>query len=559
MPINPLSKVRDALTALYSQYGPVAAIRPLGNFISKLGFGYIIIEFADGRHAEVAIVRDELHKKYHIAPDVPSIRSNSYLPLISFDASPKTNWQSAQSSPSPSIPHELQMPPQSESPLNIINKLNDYLLQQIFKYLPLHDFCSVADVCTTFRKNAKIIFPLQFEDVTPEIDDLSRFECLSRNFGTMIQSLSINCWLYPDVYTETRKNAVLLILATYFSGPNCQLLRLSLTKLDIDARWHPILLPIFAKLQHLRLESSQISELLCCCNELSMLDLCGDVGQFTANDSQTIKVLDNLKRLSISETKQWRDILFRQLDFGDKVTALKIQDTETEQDYKTIGEICAKFPNMQQLHLAPRLYSDDFVLDGQNEIINQTIDTFKRMMDLKTLTLHTSHVSHISGISGILDLLAEAQVPLVQLILGCNIGYPELNSISHFVSIESLTINGLVLGQIPMIHLITKLPRLKELRFCGEKNPVYWNKHDIKEMVQRGDRLRVLYFGDWRSKLVIFENDFDEILRTIMGRVSKTKLTIIIRSFQDMMMSVSADTIANSSEFLEFKMLPRTV
>lgn len=551
----------DTLTDFYSLYGPIASIRSVSDLITAIGFGYTIVELTDGRYAEVAVINDKTNKRYRIVPDVPTFRKDSRLLFVNVNAFPQLYLESpASSNPPPPISYELRNEPDSESSCNILNQLTDSHLQEIFSYLLLADLCSVADVCTKFRKNAKISYANQFKYGTPEIDDVVRFESLARNFGPMIQSLSFNCWLHPNVNTECRKNAMLSILVKYFSGPDSRLHSLSLTRLDIDSRWHPLLAPIFSKLGYLRLDQSRISEMLCICSELVMLDLSYDVGQFTANDAQTIRALDNLERLILWETKEWRDILFRQLNFGERVLALNIQDSEKDQDHQTICDIFAKFPHLEQLHLAPHLRFDCTRPEERNAMIN----TFKRMINLTTLTLNDINSIRMAspqqffGLSGFLNLLAEAHVPLQWLTFGHNVNYSELNSISRFATMEFLAINGLVLAPIQLIAMIKRLHRLKELRLYRQKKPMDWQKEDIKEIVQHGKTLDLLYFGDWQQELIIFENDFDEILSFIMRRVPISKLTIIVRSNQNMRLAVSADKIAMLSTLLEFKMMSRS-
>lgn len=550
----------DSLTGFYSLYGPIASIRSVSDLIRTIGFGYAFIELADGRFAEVAVINDKINKRYRIVPDVPSFRNDSCLPFMQINGFARFYFHSSPSNPPPPMSHELQNPPESNAPQNIINKLSDLHLIEIFSYLLLPDLCSVADVCTKFRTNAKITYATQFENQTPEIDDVVRFESLARNFGTMIQSLSINCWLHPDVYTECRKNAVLSILVKYFSGPDCQLNQLILTKLDIDVRWHPLFVPIFKKLHHLRLDQTGISELLCFCDELVMLELCNDVGKFTANDSQTIRALDSLQRLTLWETKDWRNILFRQLDFGERVLILNIQDSEMDQDYQTVCEIFSKFPHLQELHLAPRLRFAVSATDDRNEMVKHFVDIFKRMVNLSTLNLNVTYPLRLQpffGLTGFFNVLAEAQVPLQQLILGHDVSYSEFNSIARFGALQYLAINGFVLAQIPLMDMIKKLHQLKELRLLGQKSPVLWRKEDIKEIVDNGKQLCLLYFGRWEDELIIYEHDFNEIVHSIMRRVPRSKLTIIIRSISNVTLAVPADTIATFTDILQIKMLPR--
>lgn len=545
----------DTLTDLYSLYGPIASIRSLSDLITTVGFGYIIIELTDGRYAEVAVINDRMKKQYRIVPDVPSFRNDSHLASMNFNAFPRFYFQLSPSNPPPPMTYELQNPPESESSFNIINKLGDSQLQEIFSYVSLADLCSVADVCTKFRKNAKNTYEIsQLEFGTPEIDDVVHFERLARNFGTMIPSLSFNA----DAYTEIRKNAMLSILVKYFSGPDSRLQSLHLTKMDIDARWYPLLAPIFSKLEYLQLAQSRISKLLCICNELVMLDLCNDVGAFTANSSQTIRALDNLEQLTLWETSEWRDILFRQLDFGERVIVLKIQDSENDQDFQSICDVLTKFSNLEELHLSPRLRFNCLGTEERNKIG----DIFKRLVNLSTLVLYATYptpaasLQPFSGLSGFLNVLAEANVPLKRLKIGHDVSHSELNCISHFGELQSLAIDGLILSPFPLKTMLMKLHHLKELRLVGQKSPTYWDKEDIKEIVDLGKELCFLYFGSWQEELIIFENDFNEILQLVMRRIPRSKLTIIIRSNANITLGVSAEKIAMCSELLQIQKVP---
>lgn len=48
---------------------------------------------------------------------------------------------------------------------NILDILNDDCIRAIFRLLPREDLISVADVCTRFQNNAKVMFATRFTDV----------------------------------------------------------------------------------------------------------------------------------------------------------------------------------------------------------------------------------------------------------------------------------------------------------------------------------------------------------------------------------------------------------
>lgn len=87
---------------------------------------------------------------------------------------------------------DTNIAPEVDSPLHILNSLNDHCLQQIFKRITIVDLSSVAEVCTRFKQNAEQIFSLCHE---------KRFRCVSltlvkhqvfANFVHLIKSVYLN-------------------------------------------------------------------------------------------------------------------------------------------------------------------------------------------------------------------------------------------------------------------------------------------------------------------------------------------------------------------------------
>lgn len=121
-----------------------------------------------------------------------------------------------------------------EMPSKFLNMLNDDCLQEIFRLLSLDDFCSVADVCTRFRNNAKILFAPKFADVIiAPFNGKIELERLFRNFGSFIKSIAFNGLLNQQDYNEA-----LLLLATYCSTKRSKLEKLTLNCIGRYIRCH---------------------------------------------------------------------------------------------------------------------------------------------------------------------------------------------------------------------------------------------------------------------------------------------------------------------------------
>lgn len=102
---------------------------------------------------------------------------------------------------------------------NILDILNDDCIREIFRLLPREDLISVADVCTRFQNNAKVMFATRFTNVhIKPFNDQIELERLFRIFGLFIKSIVIHGLLNQNDYDK-----VFSLLATYCSTKKCML------------------------------------------------------------------------------------------------------------------------------------------------------------------------------------------------------------------------------------------------------------------------------------------------------------------------------------------------
>lgn len=106
----------------FSNFGAIAEIRLIDEFLDEAGFGFAIVQLKNGSIAETIILKNEKLGIHVILKD-QNITDKCWINVL--------NTLSAE---------QIIMSPQPESPSNILNALNDDFLQKIFRYLPLDSF-----------------------------------------------------------------------------------------------------------------------------------------------------------------------------------------------------------------------------------------------------------------------------------------------------------------------------------------------------------------------------------------------------------------------------------
>lgn len=311
----------------------------MDKLVSAVGFGYVLIEFADGRFGEVAILAHE--KKLRLVPDT----------LASIYDVEQEN--------------EQETPAEPDSPLNILNMMNDDCLKEIFERLPLRDLCSMADTCETFRRIAKEIFVVQFAKLKDEVKWLKfwQVESLFRNFGNQITEFAydfdqfhqVNGSVFEDGFHH---NVIMLLLVTYCSGDNCPLkslkiheiitdTRLATQVMNLDPVWNDSLKPIFVRLNCLYLDRCNVSSsLLNVANELTELRLVYPSSE--ALSALTTPTFNKLEKLRLF-VENLEDILNRMQSNFQLKSLLVGEKLMSKYHVRFIGIIGSKFPNSEEL------------------------------------------------------------------------------------------------------------------------------------------------------------------------------------------------------------------
>lgn len=525
----------------YIQHGTITSIRTFNKHVETLGFGYAIVKMEDGRYGETVILnRNPDLIRIEVYPKLPIHRTLFQLSIVQLGDHPGSYFEKQSNSINIKSALINKPIPKEDSPSNILNALNNDILQEIFKLLPLADLCSVAEVCKLFQANAKENFKLEYKEQMIEVREPIFFECLLRNFGNELQSLSIRSFerdeYYMHLYGNTKATDdafLLLTLALNCSGPNCQLKYLNLSNFNIAACWYDLMQPIFYRLERLRMHNSEIGGLLRMCNKLTELNLMGPWTTNFESPYESLSVgINKLTKLTIWNVPTWRPIS-ENMNINESLTVLKI--LESSDCHLTIQEISTMFPNLEILYL----YAFHKIIIG-----NGIISALARMNHLKTIAINDAVLECQHTKRDLIDCMIQAKVNIERLIL-TSPNPATLVKISNLKQLKVLQITGF----IKEIHdILSASEVLTELY----TNLNVWNKILLKMVLKRGKQLSFIFCGNWESGDCILDHDYDEILSTIKKHKKNEKVIIQIRS-DEMLMVVDKCKIKEYRNLMEFR------
>lgn len=166
----------------------------------------------------------------------------------------------------------------------IILDLNDHVLRETFEYLNDFELCTVADVFSTFRRNAQAVFSLRYKQKRLTITVWYYFNMLStylrpayfilRNFGPFINSLNLQ--LFGADAHQSRSFFEIFVQFCGKTLNELQLCAITFTKDHI-----PIMEPLLRRLQKMTLDKCQFdagfdaSRMFSLCAELHAVSFTG--------------------------------------------------------------------------------------------------------------------------------------------------------------------------------------------------------------------------------------------------------------------------------------------
>lgn len=376
---------------------------------------------------------------------------------------------------------------------NILD-VNDYCLQEIFKYLDLSDLCAAADVCDRFRNNAQAYFKLskytnliEHREVTTNVTSNEKFLQISnvlRIFGAFIKSIYLRgASHYQDQIFE--------LLTQYCSGT---LGEMELEFCDITDEIALPMRPVLEGLQKLTSRNCYLGELFCkmlpdWSPELRQLEFnktliknARECAQFDGM-LQSYGNLVQMKFFDVNDlTKNFVKALLKRNPQLKKIEIVMCRGIEG----CIIESIATHTPQIEALEY-----------DAYEEYHISDVPYFGQLNNLNTLVLSSTHLSFGTRLMLILNYIIAANAPLKCLELS---GFDVTNKAVQFVDAMSKLRN---LKKLKFSHaarldaqhirdICKNLPELCELNLY--KNELTFDETDLLELIHEAKNLRELHF-----------------------------------------------------------------
>lgn len=362
--------------------------------------------------------------------------------------------------------------PDEESPLNILNSLNDHCLQEIFKRISIVDLSSATEVCMRFKQNAEQVFSIYHE---------KRFRFVSL---TLVKSQVFQNFVHliKSVYLNGSQASRCL---NYFNGSS-KMRSLHLRSADIHVGK---LRPLLSKLTSLEITSCQYigkaSDLLSFCRELQYLKVKhSKFGQF-------------------SPCKMPKLQKFEFEDYAYTQNLRSFIETNTQLSSISVRTISKLPPNDFVAHLLK----------------------FRNLKQLNSLKLPCFQLSATPLIAS----LRTDNIPMEQLeLIDCRLDDESFPDICQMKSIAILSITGIeTLSSEQFVGVAKELPELRVLRIeTPYKHAPQITIDDIISFVQHSKNLSLLTIGVI-NHMTIDQASYKHLLDLIEKDQRKT-LTITI-------------------------------
>lgn len=405
-----------------------------------------------------------------------------------------------------------KLPDQNSS--DMLNTLDDDCLKQVFKHLPLPDLCNVADVCRRFRQNAKDLFKSKHTNFNTnemiksssmrEKIDMNTAEKLFRNFGSTIESLSLDGWKLGN---ERDKDTIFYLATKYCKS--LSILSLDSIRMNIPARWLLTYLRLFVGKLKLEMNNCQLDE-----SFGRFLAMCGiqsyQVSIILDSASWMKNTFFNLQALVLSGAILPDKTFNEFVKLNVNLSILMLIDTNfSTKIFKTIAD-----------HL-PKL--ERFYFDNEDTQIGKHVLHLAKLKSLKVLALNCKFFS----MKPLVDEFAKENVPIEELELKYGtIDMELLGKLSALKSMKRLQLECVKMVGSSLIDLVTHLPMLSHLEIDLEGVGV----HDLLKMLPFARNLEMLKFGSSLSNVQIDVGEYQSILRIVKNRANATSLCIIITS-----------------------------
>lgn len=359
----------------------------------------------------------------------------------------------------PAMDLDLDMPPAQNSEQHILNALDDFCLQRIFRCLnTAADFLNVAETCTRFQDNAKQSFPLKFREIcighgkysgkdhSPYISSPNVRGFLTI-FGHLTKSIS---WCASgDLINDDQISEMIV----RFCGRTLEDLLINNYSSKFPEQMQ------FSALQKLTLVNAAPEN----------LHVHSTLKYFSCDHS------GNTLMLSL-QMRTYPKLEYLQLRYVQTMTCDKLIEFLSHNQHLKKLDVRGSVPDLTICNRIVRYLSSleyfEFTFAGP------AFDSFRHLSDLKCLKY--LNIDGIVSLSHIANILSENNVPIEELCICLNPEPRTLENIPMLRKLQKITVEGLQFEEL--FVLVQSQPLLKEIILVRRFGETQANRSDLDEI-----------------------------------------------------------------------------
>lgn len=503
----------------FGQFGEVDIVRYYSNKGKAFSFGFVQFKATDS--AEAALMQ----RQHRIAGRDVKVKIADV-------------WHQPGYEPHPSL-----KAPEQNSPLHILNALNDDCLREIFKFLPLVALVNAADVCVRFRAHAKVAFASKFKNTVLTYGSQSHMCCANvskeiigsmlRNFGRLMQSIEVdgstinstNCTFFLNRVGHFCSSSVKKLILSYFK---------------ITGKLLKKLHPLFANLNELSLTQCEfnvhMTGLLAQCQNMTVFSM--ERCNIPSKGQLLKQQFAQLQEVNLKDNDSPRDSTFVEFfTLNPTITKLSLGDNFFEDPSTVVRAIGQHLRNLVELNL------DSFELWVDSDY-TKDVDYLGRLKCLKRLVVLLTHLP----CTPLLRTLANGNVPIEHLSISDS--KVDKSAIDQLVRLKHIKVLKLLdtdnFTDVHLINVAQELPLLQEL--CVGVDHEDFTTIGVKKMLKFANNLTLLKLKS-NHTLTIDVDDFKSMVKTLQNRTNKQKLRIEMETNGDKL-NVPEKVLQENSDWL---------
>lgn len=396
-----------------------------------------------------------------------------------------------------------------------IDDLNDDVLRETFEYLDDEGLYAVADVCSSFKRNAQAEFAKRFKSREYIISiPANGFQSycqaqrgILRNFGAFIHYLTVDTYYCVEEFRE------ILELIIRNNGP--PLKSLNLSGVDFEGNICRKLQPLLSQLQVLRLsgctfETKSVgTEIISFCSKLRKLIATGPSASVFGFilEGRAIPTLESI-RIEYIGNRSIADFL----ELNPQLKKISLLSCPRVTD-DMIPSIVQYNPRIEKFELHSSLLTRDFI---------ENTKRLARLPALKCLKINCGGKSFAPAI----EELVAAHIPLERLILGqCILDTQFADAIVELKQLKILKI-ALCDRNMKKADVLKIARNLSELHHLDTWDPCHgMTSSDLLEIIQCAPKLQSLDFHFTEESKLDIES-YMKIMNVVAARNEKCPLQI---------------------------------